>query len=175
MTGPVLTTPRLVLRQPAEADLPALVSYGQSPRNRFTGGPQDAFGAWRVLLAGIGHWTLRGYGFFSVDETGTGAFVGRVGVIFHPGWPAPELAWHLFDGHEGKGFATEAAAAARAWYGEAISEVPLISMIHAANAGSQRVAQRLGARLDRTEDHEGEAVGIWVHPAPPAGEAGRPW
>jgi RimJ/RimL family protein N-acetyltransferase len=169
IAGPTLTTARLLLRQAAETDLPAMIAFGQSPRSRFTGGPLDAFGAWRALLAGIGHWTLRGYGFFSVDEVATGAFVGRVGVIFHPGWPAPELAWHLFDGFEGKGFATEAAAAARDWYGRTISTVPLISQIDPGNLASRRVAERLGARLDRADVQLGETVEIWVHPA-----AGRP-
>ena len=105
-------TERLRLREPREDDFSAMLAFNASPRAAFIGGGADRQQIWRGLLANIGHWALRGCGFWSVD-TKDGAFVGRVGVIFHDGWPEPELAWHLFDGFEGQGFATEAALAAR--------------------------------------------------------------
>lgn len=164
--APEIHTERLVLRAPAESDLPAMIAFGTSPRTRFVGGPMDAFAAWRALLANIGHWTLRGYGFFSVDLAETGAFVGRIGVIFHPGWDEPELAWHLFDGFEGQGYCTEAARAARNWYHGAVSARPLISYIDETNAPSQAVARRLGARPERPGTVNGGPVTVWRHPGP---------
>ena len=38
-----------------------------------------------------------------------------MGLIKHAGWPDVELAWHLFDGAAGQGFATEAAMAVKTW------------------------------------------------------------
>ena len=110
---PVLQTARLTLREPRAADFSAMLAFNDSPRSRFVGGGRDRQWVWRGLLANIGLWALRGYGFFSVD-TKQGDFIGRVGVIFHDGWDEPELGWHLYDGFEGQGYAAEAALAARA-------------------------------------------------------------
>jgi RimJ/RimL family protein N-acetyltransferase len=164
-TVPVIQTERLVLRDPRETDFPAMLAFNDSPRSAFVGGPVERRWLWRGLLANIGHWALRGYGFYSVD-THDGSFVGRVGVIYHDGWPEPELAWHLFDGHEGKGYAHEAALAARADYHARISARPLISMIDVANARSEALAQRLGAVLERTQTDPDGDYHIYRHPAP---------
>jgi RimJ/RimL family protein N-acetyltransferase len=159
---PVLTTDRLVLRAPAEADFAAMLAFNDSPRTRFVGGQLERRWVWRGLLGNIGHWALRGYGFFSVDLRG-GPFIGRVGVIFHDGWPEPELAWHLFHGFEGQGYAFEAAVAAKADYHARISPVPLISMIAVENARSEALALRLGARRESTETDEDGPFHIYRH------------
>jgi RimJ/RimL family protein N-acetyltransferase len=151
-TIPVLETERLVLREPREVDFAAMLSFNDSPRAVFVGGGGDRQKVWRNLLANIGHWALRGYGFYSVD-TKAGDFIGRVGVIYHDGWDEPELAWHLFEGFEGKGFAYEAALAARADY-------------HARNTRSEALALRLGATLERTLNDEKGHDHVYRHPAP---------
>jgi RimJ/RimL family protein N-acetyltransferase len=167
VTIPTLRTDRLVLRAPAEVDFPTMLSFNDSPRNAFVGGTIPRQWVWRTMLANVGHWVWRGYGFYSVDLH-DGTFVGRVGVIFHDEWPEPELAWHLYDGHEGQGYATEAAHAAKADYHARISPLPLISMIDERNAASQAVARRLGAVPGPVEDDEGDLVCIWRHTGPAA-------
>ncbi|WP_343081880.1 GNAT family N-acetyltransferase [Ostreiculturibacter nitratireducens] len=165
---PVLETERLRLRGPAESDLAAIRAFGQSERTKFIGGKTDEFGAWRILAAGIGHWALRGYGLWSVDRKADETFVGRVGVIYPAGWPEPELAWHLFDGFEGKGYAHEAALAARAHASQAWGMGPLISLVHEDNDRSNALARRLGATIERTEDHDGQNIHVYRHPEPEA-------
>ena len=165
--SPVITTPRLVLRTPVEADWPAVSDSMRSSLPRFTGGPTASeFDRWRGFLASIGHWTLRGYGFFMVLKGDMP--VGRVGLIYHSMWREPELGWNLFDGHEGQGYATEAALAVRGWAYETLGMGALISQIHPENTGSIRVAERLGA----TRESEGELLGepclVYRHPAPDA-------
>jgi RimJ/RimL family protein N-acetyltransferase len=162
---PVLETERLVLREPREADFPTMLAFNESARNAYIGGKLERRWIWRGLLANIGHWALRGYGFYSVD-TLAGDFIGRIGVIFHDEWPEPELAWHLYDGFEGQGYAAEAALAARADYHARISPQPLISMIDVPNTRSKALALRLGAVLERTEiDPDGD-YHIYRHPGP---------
>ncbi len=163
--GPTITTDRLALRPPREADFEALCAFARSEeRTRFLGGPSDANAQWRMLLADIGHWALRGYGFFSIERMGSGEFVGRAGVIFHHHNDEPELAWHLFEGFEGHGYASEAAAAARDWYYAQTGNGPLMSWINVGNVASQAVARRLGATFERAHTtgggHEGQ---IWRH------------
>lgn len=165
LTIPVLQTGRLVLREPREADFPAMLAFSESPRAGFVGGNIGRKWVWRGLLANIGHWVLRGYGFYSVD-TREGAFIGRVGVIYHDGWDEPELAWHLFDGHEGQGYAQEAALAARADYHARFKAPAPISYVDVANTRSEALALRLGARREATvADPEGD-YHIYRHPAP---------
>ncbi|TNC61183.1 GNAT family N-acetyltransferase [Rubellimicrobium roseum] len=166
--GPTLTAERVTLRPPRESDFDALCAFGRSEeRTRFLGGLADANAQWRTLLADIGHWVLRGYGLFSIEVSDTGRFVGRAGPIFHHHNDEPELAWHLFEGFDGQGFASEAAAAARDWYYDQTGHGPLMSWINRDNHASQAVARRLGAvpeRADRTASgHEGH---IWRHQKP---------
>ncbi len=165
VTIPVIETERLVLREPREADFPAMLAFNDSPRAAFVGGGALRQQVWRGLLANIGLWALRGHGFFSVD-TKAGDFIGRIGVLFHDGWDEPELGWHLFDGYEGQGYCVEAARAARADYHARLSARPLISYIDPANAKSEAVARRLGAVPERETVFFDKTINVWRHPAP---------
>ncbi|MDZ4097038.1 MAG: GNAT family N-acetyltransferase [Paracoccaceae bacterium] len=160
---PTLTTTRLTLRPPREADFPAMLAFNESPRTVYVGGTVPRQQVWRSHLANIGHWALRGYGFWSVD-TQQGEFVGRVGVIYHDGWPEPELAWHVFANGEGKGYAHEAALAARADAGARLGLGPLISMIDPENRRSIALAERLGARFERADPGLLKPFHVYRHP-----------
>lgn len=78
----------------------------------------------------------------------------------------PELGWALKRAHWGHGYATEAAAAIRAWaYGRRRIGT-LVSLISPDNVRSQQVAKRLGAVPAETVtpvDSGREAV-VWRHP-----------
>ena len=63
------------------------------------------------MALAMGHWAIRGYGFFSVEHRETGAWVGRIGPWYPEGWPGPEVGWTLSPDHRGRGYATEAARA----------------------------------------------------------------
>lgn len=161
---PVLTTDRLTLRAPRESDAAALEAFGKSERSRFTGGPFDEYGAWRAVMAGVGHWAFKGYGYWSVDRLSDGAFVGRAGVIFPPGAAEPELAYHFFEGFEGQGYATEAVLAARAHCQGVMGMPPLASFIDPDNARSIALARRVGAVLEGSFLDEGKTIQVWRHP-----------
>ena len=78
----------------------------------------------------------------------------------------PELGWALIRAHWGHGYATEAAAAIRAWARESRSIDRLVSLISPDNVRSQRVAERLGAIPKETvtpADTKRKAV-VWRHP-----------
>lgn len=164
MLGPTIATDRLTLRPPHGDDFEALCAFGRSEeRMRFLGGTGDANKQWIKLLADMGHWALRGYGLFSIEAGGR--LAGRAGVIFHHHNDEPELAWHLFEGFERHGYATEAAAAARDWYYRETGNGPLMSWVNIENLASQAVARRLGALVERDDTTESGHVGqIWRHP-----------
>ena len=167
---PTITTERLILRAPKEDDFDAIRGFVTSDdRMRFLGGPMDRYGAWQNLLANLGHWALRGYGFFAIELKESGECVGRTGVIRHDGWPEPELGWNLFSGHEGSGFAKEAAEAARLYAAEEWGFSNLISHIHPDNGRSISLALRLGAQQESEGTLLGEPVVIFRHPDPREG------
>jgi len=166
-TAPVLTTDRLILRGLARDDLPEFTRFMTSAPSMIAQGETvTADQAWFGFLAGIGHWQWHGFGFFTVTTKPSGQPIGRVGLIKHAGWPDIELAWHLFEGAEGKGFATEAARAVRAWAYDELKLQTLSSYIDRGNTRSQAVARRLGAVTNGMQaPHEPEAE-IWVHAMP---------
>ncbi|KAA2313571.1 N-acetyltransferase [Pseudooceanicola sediminis] len=164
---PTLTSERLTLRGPDARDIDALSAFYASDRSRFVGGPMNREQTWRQLATEIGHWTLRGYGRWMVDLTATGATVGMVGLWNPEGWPEPEIGWDLMNGHEGHGYATEAALTARAYAYDVLGWSTAISLVKPGNDGSAHVALRLGARMDGEYSHVRFGhLDIYRHPAP---------
>lgn len=74
--------------------------------------------------------------------------VGQVGINHGPLFPERELGWLLYEGHEGQGYATEAARALRDWAFGAGGLETLVSYFDAGNHRSIAVAERLGGRPD---------------------------
>jgi RimJ/RimL family protein N-acetyltransferase len=164
---PTLHTERLILRAPTQADFLPFRDFYASERSHFVGGPLTAELAWRMLAMEIGHWALKGFGRFLVADRASGLAVGVVGPFCPHGWPEPELGWDLFDGFEGRGYATEAALATRDWAYDTLGWTTAISLVKPANTASARVAERMGAVIDGDFIHERHGhLQVWRHPAP---------
>jgi len=161
---PTLITDRLVLRALKADDFPAFAEFYASDRSKFIGGPATETQAWRFLACEIGHWALRGYGRWAVEEISTGQFCGLIGLWFPLDWPEPEIGWDLMNGYEGKGYATEAALAARTHAYTTLGWTTAISLVAPENHGSRSVAQRMGASRDGDFTHEKFGpTEIWRH------------
>jgi len=100
----------------------------------------------------VGHWELRGFGMWAVQELTTADLVGRVGFYYPEGWPDHEIAWALARPFWGRGYATEAASAALGKAFGPLGWPRVVSLIDPANTRSVRLALRLGERF------EGEAT-----------------
>ena len=162
---PVIETERLILREPREADLPAVAAFLASERSGFVGGNDaDPWKAWALFASGLGHWFLRGYGFWTLQDRQTGRPAGRVGFTFPPIWSEPELGWQVYDGFEGQGLAYEAAMAARAAGPRLFGLDGVISHVDPANTRSRRLAERMGAAVERESELLGKPVLIYRHP-----------
>jgi RimJ/RimL family protein N-acetyltransferase len=161
---PELNTPRLLLRGFCQSDLDAYLEMCADPEvMRFIGNGQtlDRNQAWRNMAMVAGHWQLRGYGLWAVEERSTGAMVGRIGLWNPEGWPQMEVGWTLRRRYWGKGFATEAAQAAIDYAVSVLKEQHLISLIKPGNRASIRVAERLGEELEGTIELNGETVLVY--------------
>lgn len=167
VTIPRLKTERLLLREYREADFAEFAAFYGTERSRFIGGPLTRETAWRGLATHLGHWALRGYGFWAVEERSTGQFCGHVGLWFPEGWYAPEIGWVMMPNSEGKGIAHEAAIAARAYAYGTLGWKTAVSMIDPANIRSIRLAERMGCTCEGNFEHSrlGQ-MQIWRHLPP---------
>jgi len=100
--------------------------------------------AWRNMAAVMGHWQIRGYGFFSLIEKATGKWVGRAGPWNPEGWPQPA--------HTRKGYGAEAG---RASIDYAFNQLGWDKVAHAiadGNIASMALAEKLGSKRLREID-----------------------
>jgi RimJ/RimL family protein N-acetyltransferase len=170
MIAPVvrLETERLVLRQFREGDLDAyqrMVNDPEAMRAMGDAEPRTREQCWRTLAVYLGHWAMRGFGPFAVEERASGALVGRIGPWCPEGWPGLELIWAVDRAHWGRGLAPEAARAARDFTFRTVGDRELISLVEPSNLASRRVAEKLGAVHARDVDFEGMRFRVYRHAA----------
>jgi RimJ/RimL family protein N-acetyltransferase len=169
MDVPTLTTERLVLRPFREGDLDAHAAMNADPTvMRYIGEVQDRAAAFRGLCAYAGHWQLRGYGPWAVEERATGAFVGRAGLTRFEPWTDVEVGYALVPSAWGKGYAGEVAARSLRYAHEVVGARGVTSHILGGNAAAVRVAERLGARYayEARERVKDAPVHVYVYPDP---------
>ena len=167
--APVIETERLILRPNRADDFDAYAAFYATDRARLRGGVKTRAQAWIQFAAEIGHWSLRGYGFWAVEDKATGAYCGQVGLWNPEGWAEPEIGWLMMEGFEGKGYAYEAALRARAYAYETLGWTEAASCISEGNDRSIRLAERMGARYERRFPRENMPDHlVFVHPAPEA-------
>jgi RimJ/RimL family protein N-acetyltransferase len=144
---PTLETERLILRPFNESDVQPMYELLQDPDvvhyvgDRHVPTRQET---WRMVAGWLGHWALRGYGQWAIEELGSGQLVGRAGIINPVDWPGPEVGYLLGKDWWGRGYATEAGRTAMDWGFEEMGFADLLSLIDPANQASMSVATRLG-------------------------------
>lgn len=163
---PIIETRRLVLRAPETEDYPDFKATFSSYRSRFMGGPLNKYEAWMLYAAEIGHWSIRGYGMWMIHDRETDRTLGMAGGWSPAGWPEREIAWIIWPGEAGKGYALEATHAARRHLYEQMGWDGAVSYIDPKNLDSIRLAERLGA----VKDHAAQTIdgndAVYRHPAP---------
>jgi RimJ/RimL family protein N-acetyltransferase len=165
---PVIETERLRLRAPEIGDFPHYAAFLGSERAIHERGPMDERAAWREFCASLACWSLRGFGAWSVTERGGGAYLGEVGLFQPVEYAEPEIGWLVVPEAEGKGIAHEAALSVRQWAYRTLGLKTLVSYIAPANARSIRLAERLGAWLDREAPGPDAGDLVYRHPGPEA-------
>ena len=178
MSGITLQTERLILRpvDPERDFEPWARAMADERTVRFTGGQvMDRAQAWRHMASIIGHWSIRGYGFFSVESRETGEWLGRVGPWYPEGWPAPEVGWTISPEHWGKGYATEAGSAAIDYVFRNLGWQRVVHVILQGNEQSVAVARKLGSTLIESQlglpGVTDQAIDIYGQDAPRGGRA----
>ena len=159
-----LETPRLLLRAFREEDFDSYARMLAEPevmRYIGEGRPLTRPEAWRNMAMVIGHWQLRAFGLWAVEEKTSGALIGRIGFWNPEGWPGFELGWLLDRNSWGRGFATEGARAALHNAFEERNQTRVISLIHPENSASIRVAVRLGETYEGRVEVSGQEALVY--------------
>ena len=150
----MIETERLILRQidPVRDFEPWAAAMADENTVRYLGTkPMTRAESWRSMAMAIGHWAIRGYGFFSLEHKTTGAWVGRVGPWFPEGWPGPEVGWTISPDHLGQGYATEAARASVRYVFESLGWSQVLHVIMDGNEASVAVARKIGSSVIREQ------------------------
>jgi RimJ/RimL family protein N-acetyltransferase len=162
-----LESERLILRMFQEEDWSSMhAHYGNSECTRFTLGRVLSEGeSWRLTSALAGHWLLRGYGPYALEEKSSGSMIGTVGLWYPGDFPEREIKWAIHPLFWGQGYASEAARAVQKMQREVYPGQPPISFIHKDNQASIRVALSVGAVLENEIDFRDGRFQIFRHPA----------
>ena len=145
---PTVETERLILREWRELDYAAFARFKADPMAAKFGGQMNSHEAWRAMLYYIGHWHVRGFGFWSVALKSTGEPIGYCGPYFPIEWPEPEIGWGIYMEHQRKGYAYESACAALAYVYGSLGWKSAISLIADDNQPSKALATKMGAKPD---------------------------
>lgn len=146
-----IQTERLLLRGWRQSDFEIYAAYYSDEETaRFVGGQMTRDKAWRHMAAIVGHWELKGFGIWAVEEKSSSDLVGCIGLWEPEGWPELELGYWLVGSAHGKGYATEAGLRARTFAYKELGAATLVSYIDPKNVPSMRVAERMGATNEKT-------------------------
>jgi len=146
-----IETQRLRLRQWRSSDADSVIEfYSDASNAKYVGGQRDKDNAWRGMALMIGHWQLKGFGYWAVEEKDSEDFVGCIGLWQSPGWPELELGYWLMEAHFAKGYAKEAGLAAIEKARNELQAESLVSYIDAENIPSIKLAESMGAHYEKT-------------------------
>lgn len=153
----ILETPRLLLRHLEMNDLPELFDLYQDPeiRRYFPDGVLSYEDTREEL-----EWYLEGHpqypdlGLWATVHKESGKFIGRCGLL---PWEIDgkleiEIAYLLDKNYWHQGLATEAASRILDYAFEKLNLTRLICLMHPDNIASQKVAERIGMKLEHQVD-----------------------
>ena len=160
-----INTGRIKLRIFRENDWQDLHEYysDEACMQYTTGRALADWETWRTVATMVGHWQLRGFGPYAMEEKETGKVLGPVGLWYPLEWPEPEIKWGLARRYWGQGYAREAAEAVRAMATLNVPEYNLISLIVPDNAASIKLAESLGAVYEKTIPFRHHEASIYRH------------
>lgn len=151
-----------MLREYRREDFDVFAAHIADPVSSAHLGTADRHAAWRTFCSHAGLWLIHGAGWWAIEERETGQLVGNVGAFFREESTVMELGWNTYRAFWGRGFASEAAAAALKHAFEIRGEPKVRALIDSANESSLRVAKRLGLTYEADTQIHGKAVGMYM-------------
>lgn len=166
----ILETPRLILRHQVLSDLDDLWALYQNPN--ITRYIPDAPRSREEALEEL-EWHMHGhphhpeFGLWATILKETGRFIGRCGLLPWDvdGVNEVEVAYTIAEEYWGQGLGSEAAQGILKYGFETLKLSRLISLIEPENIGSQKVAEKMGMRLEKKNELPLNGVDetVWVY------------
>jgi RimJ/RimL family protein N-acetyltransferase len=166
---PSIETERLLLRAHRLDDFDAYAAmWADETVTRYIGGkPFSREMSWTRFLRYAGHWPVMGFGFWVLEEKGTGRLIGEAG--FHelkrelePSIEGtPEMGWVLVPDVRGKGYAGEALSALIEWGERRFAGQDFVCLIDDGNLASIRLAGKFDFRREIDTAYHGTPLGIY--------------
>ena len=163
MTPP--PTGRLAFREMSADDLDDMATLLGDPEvMRYYPHPKDRAEALAWITRNRERYAQDGFGLWLLTRTDTGEFVGDCGLTLQTveGTTDVEVGYHVRADLQGRGYATEAAAACRDHARDTLGVSRLIAIINPANVPSQRVAEKVGLAYERDAVYGGGPVRIYA-------------
>ena len=155
---PSLNTDLLLLRAFEKNDLDpfaAMVADSEVMQQAtYDGTAMTRAQAWNWLCLMLGHWHMRDFGIWAVEEKSSGELIGRIGLQFLDWFDDVELVWMLSKSAWGKGFASEGARAAIDFGLNSLALPRIAAVIRQENKPSVRLAERLGMELEKEVERQ---------------------
>jgi len=165
---PVLSGNRITLRGWQDRDLWPYADLVSDPNvMKFVGegvmGKEEARAEFDNMRE---QWANRQIGVFVIADSISHEFLGFTGLFESPLLDELELCWSLSANNHGMGYASEAAILARDWTFQERKIGPVMSLVHPENTGSRRLAERLGATVERHSEWMGQPRLLYRHILP---------
>ena len=148
----VTETPRLILRQVTLDDIPTIEAMYTDPAGmEFKGGPRTLESIREMVEGTIRFYEEYGYGRWGVILKAGEQLIGWCGLLRQEVEDALEIevSYHLDRAYWGRGYATEAAQAAKDYGLNTLGLKRLVSLIDPGNVASKNVALKNGMRFER--------------------------
>jgi RimJ/RimL family protein N-acetyltransferase len=116
----------------------------------------------RLADASLRQWRVNGFGPWAAIATGTGAWIGMIGLVELEEWPGThkiEVGFELHRAWWGRGLATEGALAALRFGFDQLGLERIISVTAASHAAARRVMEKAGLVYEGTR--------YWMNPQVP--------
>jgi RimJ/RimL family protein N-acetyltransferase len=146
------TASRLTFREMTDADLDDMAALlGDEEVMRFYPRPMTRSEARDWIARSQRRYRDHGFGLWIINVRDSGEFVGDCGLTLQhvDGVDELEVGYHVRTSMQGRGYATEAAAASRDFARDVLGAGRLIAIINPLNVPSRRVAAKIGLKEEK--------------------------
>jgi [ribosomal protein S5]-alanine N-acetyltransferase len=161
---PILTTPRLYLRQFTIDDAPLMMQLNTPNVLKYIGdAPSKDLDAAKKIITDIiiPQYELYKLGRFAVHVKEDNRFVGWCGLKYLKEENEIDLGYRFMENEWGKGFATETATACLQFGFEQRNLEKIIGRAHIDNIASQNVLQKVGMVYDKNIKEDGTIIKVY--------------
>ncbi|MBN8209091.1 GNAT family N-acetyltransferase [Bacillus sp. NTK071] len=165
MTRRVITTDRLIIREMEENDCDCLLEiFSDREAMKYYPSLKNRVETMKWIQWTMNHYKKYGFGLWIVEEKEQEKFLGQCGLVLHKIQKSVEVEiGYLFARqHWGKGYATEAAKACKAYGFEHLELPKLLSLIDPLNQPSIKVAERIGMKRETQLVKRGKALDVYA-------------